>query len=395
MNHLSKIKVAWICSFPEFYLTEQLRLSNIKKIHPLSWVRVLSLEIVKYNIIDLHIISVSTLINKDYVINDNGITYHFIKTNKIVRFFTFYYFDKIKIVSVLKRLHPDVVHAHGTEDVNSVAALKYSRNSIISVQGIIECIKNRYPNKLSVDFFRYTVLAFLENLTLKKAKYFIAKSEFSRTFLSNKNPSSKVFLIHNPVSESYFKVKRKASSKLKILFVGNLIPMKGIEDLLVSMSILIDEYPDILLKVIGAGKNKYVNEFILPKIRELSINNNIELLGFKNSDEIAQELSDCTMLVLPSYFENSPNCLAEAAVVGVPIIATNVGGIPNFILHRNTGLLYEVGDIKGLVDNIKLIIVNKNLGNEVSINAQNIARAKFSTKSQALKVIDLYKELLK
>jgi glycosyltransferase involved in cell wall biosynthesis len=134
----------------------------------------------------------------------------------------------------------------------------------------------------------------------------------------------------------------------------------------------------------------YLNQLI----ENYGLQANVSWLGTKTPAEVATELSRCTLFVLPTLMDNSPNCLAEAMAVGVPSIATKVGGIPSMVDDKRDGMLYEKHDIEGLVNVVKLLLTDRCLLNKISVNARKRAFERNFPAEVSKKYITVYKSLM-
>ena len=88
--------------------------------------------------------------------------------------------------------------------------------------------------------------------------------------------------------------------------------------------------------------------YLLKLLRKLDCRNNIEFIGPLNSREMKQELLSANLFLLPSSIDNSPNALGEAQMLGVPCVASRVGGVADMIPNDDTGKMYRFSDISEL-----------------------------------------------
>jgi glycosyltransferase involved in cell wall biosynthesis len=160
----------------------------------------------------------------------------------------------------------------------------------------------------------------------------IRGSEIARNAIAVKRISN---AIHSSYLDDSFKPPRKPG-KVILTFISASLdsPFKGLRLLIESLSLLdITQpgLPEIELCVIGKGHSKRLN--ILPNGIHLNYQ------GRKSGNEIQNILATTSFLVVPSLSENSPGVISEAQLLGVPVVATNVGGIPELISENETGFL--------------------------------------------------------
>lgn len=136
---------------------------------------------------------------------------------------------------------------------------------------------------------------------------------------------------------------RPPSDSLNILFVGSLIPKKGVQDLLDALSV--PEFHGVYLTVIGGG---FYEGFLKKSCRSLGISDRTRWRGVLKPVDVASAMRESDILCVPSHTEGSPNVVKEAMASGLPVVASRVGGIPDLVQEGVTGLLHEPGDVQGL-----------------------------------------------
>lgn len=165
----------------------------------------------------------------------------------------------------------------------------------------------------------------------------------------NYQSTSDIKKINSQELENY----KKNKTTIDFLFVGQLEEHKGIILLIEAFKKIKNE--DIKLKIIGDGSLK-------EKIKKTcQSDTRIEILGPKNKDEVAEEMQKADCLIVPSIcYENSPTVIYEAKSFNLPIIASNLGGIPELISEKQKILLKPKNEID-LINKINFFIKNKNI----------------------------------
>ncbi|MBA6391085.1 glycosyltransferase [Colwellia sp. BRX10-3] len=152
-------------------------------------------------------------------------------------------------------------------------------------------------------------------------------------------PSAKVKTIYNGVNFERFSIEKKPdSSKLKFLFIGNLISTKGVFELLAAAKLLKDKNVDFELSLIGKGPEKAK---LAAYIEQNELQNTVKIIGAIPHEQLNQWFAKSHALILPSYREGVPNVIMEALATGTPVVATSVGGIPEVIKNDINGILLE------------------------------------------------------
>jgi glycosyltransferase involved in cell wall biosynthesis len=149
------------------------------------------------------------------------------------------------------------------------------------------------------------------------------------------------------------------STGRKIVFVGRLIPDKGVSDLITACV----QLPDIEVEIIGDGPER-------ERLEALAGDAPIKFVGAVEHEHVIERLRDARVLVLPSHAgDGLPNVILEAMSVGVPVISTHVAGIPDVVQDGVTGLLFPRGDILQLVTHLKTLFRDDHLYAEYSAKA--------------------------
>ncbi|WP_321392903.1 glycosyltransferase [Emcibacter sp.] len=148
-------------------------------------------------------------------------------------------------------------------------------------------------------------------------------------------PEGKLFVLPNGVDESVFHRRHKAvSHKDYLLSVGNLVPLKGHDIALRGLATL----PDKKLIIIGQGPEE---KNLKQLARELAIYDRVIFLGHVPQRDLARYYAYADATLLMSSMEGMPNVVLESLACGTPVIATNVGGIPEVVNETNGILLSE------------------------------------------------------
>jgi len=186
-----------------------------------------------------------------------------------------------------------------------------------------------------------------------------------------------------PSSESKDELRARlgiAPSSAALLFVGNLILEKGLRELIQALHML-HESP--ILYVVGAG----------PLEAELKATPGVRVLGALPNEQVAHYMRACDLLVLPTYNEGLPNALLEAGASAIPIVATNVGGIPQ-LLGSDGGLMVNPRDSSALADAIRCCLGNREAARERSERLRERVLHDYDIDCNARRLRDLYALIL-
>lgn len=172
------------------------------------------------------------------------------------------------------------------------------------------------------------------------------------------------------------------------LYYGRLASEKGI-DTLISVFI---KHPQLCLKIVGTGPL----ESALRSRCEVEKVNNIEFLGFKSGLELYKIVKNAKYVCVPSeWYENNPMTIIEAYTLGTPVIAANIGGIPEIVEDYRTGFLFNSGSIEDL-DAVLISAerINKEQYMSLKQGAKRYSSIKFNRESYARQLMSIYNHLI-
>ena len=186
----------------------------------------------------------------------------------------------------------------------------------------------------------------------------ICCSEFMKSKLdSNELFAKKTVTLHNFVDYVEYKEVEK---KDYVLYFGRFSEEKGVQTLLNVCKRL----PEIRFVFAGSG----------PLEKEINEVENIENVGFKSGDVLENLIREARFSVYPSeWYENCPFSVMESQLYGTPVLAADIGGIPELIKDRETGELFESGNVTQLENNIKKLWNNKELTDRYTRNCKQIS----------------------
>ncbi len=190
-------------------------------------------------------------------------------------------------------------------------------------------------------------------------------------------------LIFNTLDKKIFFDDRRERIK-QILTVARLEFEKDIPTLLRAFALLKDK--SITLKIVGRGDAS----LLVALSKELEVVERVEFLGEKPKSAIAELMRDSVVFALSSLWENSPCVIGEALCCGLPVVATNVGGVPELI-EPGTGQLVPVGDVEALALALEEIMEHPQQFDRQDIAEK--ARARFSYEAIGAQLDEVYREV--
>lgn len=205
-------------------------------------------------------------------------------------------------------------------------------------------------------------------------------------FTTNKH----VTVIYNAVLIPELDERPDADFEPRIVFLGRLGKPKGIYDLLEAFQEIEKVIPACKLDVAGDGELERARAYS----DELGLGGSVSILGWIDSSEREKLLSNAALFVLPSYAEGMPMSLLEAMAAGLPVVTTNVGGIPDLVTDGIEGIVVEPGDVSALVEAMASILLDSELGDRLGKSAHERIASQFSIDNTIKKLEKLYSEMV-
>ena len=292
------------------------------------------------------------------------------------------------LCDVIRSRQIDVIHTHGYKsDILGLLAAKRTG---------IACVSTPHGFSGNVGF----KLATFIRIGTHMLRYFDQVVPLSEELMDDmkrfKVPESKTSFIRNGVDLTEIDAAlanlpedENPNSDSRIIgFIGQMIPRKGIPDLIEVFNQLYQQAPDLRLQLLGDGSQRPELE---RQAAELSSASAVEFLGFR-SDRL-ELLSKFSLFVMTSSLEGIPRCMMEAMAVGVPVVAYDIPGVDQLVEHGKTGLLAPFGDKAALEACCKQVLHDPELAGTLSRNAREMVNERYSAARMANEYEVLFRKL--
>lgn len=302
----------------------------------------------------------------------------------------------MKFIGYCRRHKIDLIHSH-----------LFGANLYSSLAGAILRIPviATFHNEL---FFQGRLERFLK-LKAMLIRKFAARMVFVANYMQDEYirhlnfPANKISTVYNGV-ETGFKIKQDEISSLKKELdigddnlvaghVANFRAPKGHRYLVESAAIVVKRIPNAIFLLIGDEGDGTIKKEIENSIIEFGLQGNFRLLGFRKDVEKLLQLID--VFVLSSTSEGLPLSVIEAMACSRPVVATNVGGLPEIIVPNSTGFLAEPRNSEALAEKLILLLENTALRAEMGNAGRKLVEDKYSMRTMIKNYQDLYEEMLK
>ncbi len=296
-----------------------------------------------------------------------------------------------EIKKMIKDIKPDILHLNSSKAgvIGALAGRRcHVKKIIYTVHGFVF---NEPMSKLKKRFYLWA-----EKYSAKYKDILICVSEFDRQvgIQNNIAPKNKFITINNGISKINFLDKEIAKETLglpankKIIgSISYLYPTKGFNYFIKAAKIILAAAPDTLFAIIGEGQER---KKIEAEIADLNLQDNFFILGEKI--DAAKYLKAFDIYVCSSVKEGFPFSILEAMQAELPIVATNVGGIPEIITNEKNGLLVLAEDQISLAKTVIKLIEDGALAQKISRQAKIDAEQKFSSERMLALTESIYKD---
>ncbi len=311
-----------------------------------------------------------------------------------------YRYDLTIIKRLIKHIRDEqyhIIHSHGAR-ANFITM--FLRNAIKIP--IITTVHSDYRMDFTQNLYKKMVFTELATVSLQYIDYYIAVSEsFKQMLVQRGFKPELIYTVYNAMDfskETRFLPKEQFlknyaldyKNKTIVGIIGRFDKVKGHEVFLKAAFKVLEKRKDVLFLLAGEGNEQRNLEYM---VRNAGVTENIKFLGFVK--DIYSFLNAIDINVISSYSESFPYVLLEGAKMHRATVSTAVGGIPDLIKHKETGLLVESGDWNQLAEQINSLIENPDLRQQLGDNLFEFASTNFSTESMKNRHIEIYNDVLR
>lgn len=410
--------IIWITNFPLPVVQEALGLERNPKE---GWLVQLSKAIGHNENINLVVLSPSNDIDKEDDRIIDGIRYitypvSYIK-KRIASFFQ----------EVKKSITPDIIHiqgsenAYGAEWVNACGA----EHVVVSIQGMPSVYERYFKAGISDSvWWRFTTLGDIikfgniislhsnmvkrglrEKELISSVHHVIGRTDWDKAHCWAINPDAQYYLCNETLRKAFYEHKWEYSgcSPHTIFISQATLPLKGAHQVLKAMRFVKKIFPDVTLKIalcVNIDKSSFMNRlkrrnygaYLNHLIHEYDLGKNVCVLGKLDEHEMLNAYLSSNVFVSPSSIENSPNSLGEAQILGMPTIASYVGGTDNIGDNGKATALYRYEEVEMLAYKLVQLFTEGPNYEQLSY-ARNLAIERHDLDSNVRKLLQIYESI--
>lgn len=285
-----------------------------------------------------------------------------------------------RIRHVIRDFDPDVIHVTSAQEWNPFIGFLVS--SVLH-KPLIYTIHDVVHHEGTPFYYKAT-----ETLFRRMPDGFVVLTESARDVLVRSGiDAERILVVPHGVYDFFTAYKTGAPAQKEILFFGRIEPYKGLHVLLKAVRPVLEAHPDWTLHVAGGGDiAPYADELDHPQIR---VSNK-----FLSDAEVAEAMERCSIVALPYLSASQSGVIPTAFAFGKPVIATNVGGIPETVHDGETGLLIEPNDSDALGCALRKLINDPDLCERLGNNGKRYSELELSWSGIASKHVSFYADIL-
>jgi glycogen(starch) synthase len=318
-----------------------------------------------------------------------------------------------KLNSVRGTINVDIAHANLPLTPNFAVPPNFGKTLVCTVhstwKGEAEAIRGEPYNRLNANekfmvSFNWFLRIFEEKM-LERANKIIAVSHFTKRELLNYYdvPEDKIRVIHNGVDVNKFKPpqdKRKVREELGfspndliILSVGRLYARKGLFTLIESMTAVVKRFKNAKFVISGKGQSDEMRKLIA-HAKKIGVRDNLFFTGYYPDKKLPELYQAADMFAFSTFYEHHPFAVLEALATGLPVVTTNVGGIPETIESGKNGFLVEPFNPGQFADKILFLLEHPIEASQMGLLARKTILEHFDWRIVVNDVLKVYDEAL-
>ena len=333
---------------------------------------------------------------------------------------------------IIIKSKPDCIHIWGTEYLHSYYAMAASKQrglegaTVVSIQGLVSVYAKHFISGIPEKIAKRKTIGELiqtshktgiwegkrefekrgvyEKKTLQLTKHIIGRTDWDRACTYIVNPSAEYHFCNETLRNSFYKNRWMFENAEKYsIFVSQAgYSVKGFHYMIEAFEIIKRFYPTAKLYSTGNLKCETVKDrirmdsyskYLLKMIQKKKLGSNIVFVGNLNEKEMCQRYMKSHVFVSPSTIENSPNSLGEAMILGMPVVASDVGGVKNMLNHGQEGYIYQMDAPYMLAYYVMKIFKDDKVACEMAEKARNHALQTHDAAKNYADLIKIYNKI--
>jgi glycosyltransferase involved in cell wall biosynthesis len=342
-----------------------------------------------------------------------------------------------RFAAILEDFKPEIVHIFGTEFPHTLAMVRAfgdPGHTLIGIQGLCTSIAGAYmaglpyPVRNRVTFrdwyrkdslkdqkHKFELRAVNEAEALQHTGHVTGRTTFDRDVTDEINPGAVYHPMNETLRSCFYKGRwdpDECEPHSIFLSQGD-YPLKGFHFMLQAMPLILKKFPDAHLYVAGISvignvggvlrEKKSVPEpfwitsygmYLKKLIRKGHLKGHVTMLGRLTAEQIKDRYLSSNVFVCPSVMENSPNSVCEAMLLGMPVVASKVGGIPDLLCDGEDGILFPPEQVEELAEGVETLFLDGELAAALGTHARATAKMTHNRDINYKRLLEIYRSML-
>ncbi len=324
----------------------------------------------------------------------------------------------VDYVSAIHDFNPDIVQIFGVENFLCNVVPFINCKVVVHLQGLANPYLNAwFPPGISacsfyyysfnfIDFLRgigqkqqyntFKAIAKREQEYFRIIRFFMGRTGWDNTITRFLAKEAQYFHVEEVLRPDFHTdIQWQLKSKKEIIFISVLSPAtyKGFDLILKTAYLLKSKNIEFKWMICGSSEKDNVVKTIEKIVKKKYSQNNIFFLGKKTVKELIPLLLDADLFIHPSYIDNSPNSICEAQIIGMPVIAANVGGVSSLIENNKTGILIPANDPYCFCEEIISLLSEPERMEYLGANARDTAKKRHDRDAILKSIESVYQEI--
>ncbi|MGD1252730.1 glycosyltransferase family 4 protein [Mycobacterium seoulense] len=349
--------------------------------------------------VECHVVSAMNDVTTTYR-RAGALHVHYVKRLNLPRLITLRVNDVPRLAAAIRSINPDVVHGQG-QDRHALGALASRAPAVITPHGVL-FIESRLLQKNRWDVLgalKKRAVADMEREVFRRARDMIIISPYLAQVYGSML-TARCRFIENPIQDDFFRIQR-APEAGRTLFVGTLVPRKGVHHLVRAIGEVVNDrvrdepwQSHLQFRIAGPVTDPGSELEVRRAIAECGLQGRVRLLGPISHEELLDEYARAQVLLMGSREETTPQAVAQAMACGLPVIASRVGGIPDMVEDGRTALLFPYGDVAACAEHIRRMLDDDALRARIERTVRVEAQQRFDPEYVADQTVCVYREVI-
>jgi len=286
----------------------------------------------------------------------------------------------------IRQIAPDIVHFQGLAGWTIGCTYPF----VLTIHGVPE-LEIAYSHRRLRKLREWLVRA-VERRGRRSSPNIIVINRYLTRLLS-KDLAGQKWAISNPVHRDFFAVEPNPIAS-NVLYAGRISRRKNILGLIQVFAKVKSNFPDAVLRVVGEAEDGAYLDACKQLASQLGISGAVCFPGRATRGVLLDELAKASCVVLASHQETAPLILSEAMAAGVPIVSTDVCGIPHMLENERQGFTFTPGDLTAFAQGVSTMLADHSLAKRFSESARTRALGEVHPDQVVRQTINVYEEVI-